>query len=196
VESPAQQADDIQKAQSRIRSLEGKLKRRLPDDFVVKLNELVDDYSPEGKGDISFFVAPTQADPCLAKMIVDGAADAIISDDSDFPMYIGPSGIDIMIKDVMISSKGNPITSVRLSTGQARIANLIEEMLAPKLLLKRTTRMHRNESMVRGMAILLHTLSLAVLKILWSGLFRLLLLVVMRAPAAFQIKVRLLRIDF
>jgi hypothetical protein len=133
VESPAKQADEIQEAQSRIRSLEGKLKRRLPDDFAVKLGKSVEEYSPEGKGDISFFVAPTQADPCLAKMIVDGVADAVISDDSDFPMYIGPSGMDIMMKDVMISSKGDPITSVRLCTGQARVANLIEAMLAPKL---------------------------------------------------------------
>jgi hypothetical protein len=39
---------------------------------------------------------------------VDGEADAIITDDSVLPMYSGPNGWDIMIKDVSIHMKGEP----------------------------------------------------------------------------------------
>jgi hypothetical protein len=49
VESPAKQADEIQEAQSRIRSLEGKLKRRLPDDFAVKLANRLKNIVQKGK---------------------------------------------------------------------------------------------------------------------------------------------------
>ena len=133
VESEAKHAEDIKNAQSRIVSLENQLKRRFPPDFADKLQGNSDQYSPEGKGEISFFVAPTQADPCLAKIMVDENADAIISDDSDFAMYIGANGVDIMIKEVRIKQNGDPITSCRLCTGQESIANLIEAYLNPKL---------------------------------------------------------------
>jgi hypothetical protein len=46
----------------------------------------VDEHYQIGKGNISFFEAPLQADPCLAKMIVDKNADMIILDISDFSM--------------------------------------------------------------------------------------------------------------
>jgi hypothetical protein len=88
---------------------------------------------PEGKGDISFFEAPTQADPCLAKIMVDGKANAIISNDSDFSLYIGANGINLMIKDICIKMNGDPISSCRLCTGQESVANMIEGFLNPKL---------------------------------------------------------------
>jgi len=133
VESEAKHADDIKKAQSRIVSLENQLKRRFPLDFADKIRTTVDEYCPEGKGDISFVVAPTQADPCLAKIMVDQNADAIISDDSDFAMYVGPNGVDLLIKEVHIKTNDDPITSCRLCTGQESIANMIEALLNPKL---------------------------------------------------------------
>jgi hypothetical protein len=77
-------------------------------DFIQQVSDVVKGYNPLGKGNMTFFVALTQADPCLAKLSVDGEADAIITDDSVLPMYSGPSGWDIMIKDVSIHMKGEP----------------------------------------------------------------------------------------
>ena len=48
-------------------------------------------------------------------------------------MYIGTSGIDLMIKDVSVTKSKNPITSCRLATGQKAIAERIESLLSPKL---------------------------------------------------------------
>ena len=82
---------------------------------------------------MTFFVAPTQADPRLAKLSINGKADAIITNDSDFPMYIGPNGWDIMIKDVPICMKGDPISTCRLCTGQENIAELFNKILQLEL---------------------------------------------------------------
>ncbi len=59
-------------------------------DFIQQVSDVVKGYNPLGKGNMTFFVALTQADPCLAKLSVDGEADAIITDDSVLPMYSGP----------------------------------------------------------------------------------------------------------
>jgi hypothetical protein len=95
-------------------SLENEPKRVFSLDFADNLHMSVDEYPPEGKGDMPFFEAPTQADPCLAKMMVDEKADAIILDDFDFSMHVGTNGIDLMVKEISIKMTGDPISSCRL----------------------------------------------------------------------------------
>ena len=65
--------------------------------------------------------------------MVDEKADAIISDDSDFSMYVGTYGIDLMVKYISIKMTGDPISSCRLCTGQESVATMIEAFLNPKL---------------------------------------------------------------
>ena len=87
--------------------------------------------------EISLFSAPTQADPCAAKEAIASTVDAIISGDSDFPMYVGPSGVDgladLMIKDVRVSSKKACISVCKVVTGQRAVAVRVDEILNPKL---------------------------------------------------------------
>lgn len=132
-ESPSEHANSIDKAQRRIVTLENKLKRQLPPDFTQKLAHMIAKYDPQGKGDLSYITAPTQADPCLAKMIIDREADALITSDSDLPMYIGANGTDIILSDISIRKTGDPITSCRLYTGQEATAALLVEVLKPEL---------------------------------------------------------------
>ena len=47
---------------------------------------MVDDYHPENKGVIKLLQTPFQADPEIARQMVCGDADCIISGDGDFPM--------------------------------------------------------------------------------------------------------------
>jgi hypothetical protein len=61
----------------------------------------------------------------------------IISGDSDFAMYVGLSGpfymSDIMIKDLKLTITKDPIKSFKIYTGQAAVADKLEEILQPKL---------------------------------------------------------------
>jgi hypothetical protein len=70
--------------QHKICRLENSLKWWLPSNFNDSLKTLVNRCNSNGKGDISFIMAPYQADPCLAKLAVVGKVDAIMSGDSDF----------------------------------------------------------------------------------------------------------------
>jgi hypothetical protein len=120
-----------------IRGLENSLKRRLPSNFNDSLNTLVDRYDSNGKGDISILTAPYQADPCLAKLAVSGEVDVIVSGDSDFLVYVGPNGPnvleDIMLKDLQLSTTDDTIKKCRVYTGQRRVADRIEAILSAKL---------------------------------------------------------------
>ena len=81
--------------QKKMPSLESQLKwSQLPGDFSQKLQHFVAGYNNQNKGDINIEVAPTQADPCLAQLAVNGDIHFIILGDSDFAMYIGPNGVD------------------------------------------------------------------------------------------------------
>ena len=135
--SPIERANLIAAMQKKIRGLENALKRQLPTDFDQKLKAFVDGYKSEEKGNITMEIAPTQADPCLAKMAVDGEIDAIISGDSDFAVYVGPGGCngmaDIMLKDVKLSMIKEPVQSCKLYTGQKAVADQIEAILQPKI---------------------------------------------------------------
>jgi hypothetical protein len=132
-----ERAKRIDEMQKRIRSLENVLSRGLPSDFVPKLEEFVAGYKSEGKGDITIEVVPTQADPCAAKLAVDGVVDAVVSGDSDFVVYVGPNGrngtADVLLKDLKLTMTKEPIKSCRLYTGQKAVADRIETILQQKL---------------------------------------------------------------
>jgi len=124
--------------QKNLRSLESSLKRgQLSPEFSQRLEEFVDGYNSGDEGDITFEIAPTQADPCVAKMAVDGDIDFIVSGDSDFGMYFGPSGCaelaDIMLKDLKLTTTKEPIRSCKVYTAQRAVADQIENILHPKL---------------------------------------------------------------
>jgi len=85
---PTDKAKEIEDIQKKIWTFENALKRSLPSDFAKKLEAFVAGYKSDGKGQISFETAHTQADPCLAQLAIDGDIDAIISGDSDFAMYM------------------------------------------------------------------------------------------------------------
>lgn len=127
----------VKKLQTKIRSNENIENRKLPPDFVEKLDAFVESYDSEGKGNITNEQAPTQADPCAAKEAIESTADAIISGDSDFQMYVGPSGIDgfadLMLKDMKLNSRTGSIVSCKVVTGQKAVADRIDEILSPRL---------------------------------------------------------------
>ena len=50
-----------------------------------------DEYNPENKGVVEIIKTPFQADPEIARQMVCGNANCIISGDGDFQMYIGAS---------------------------------------------------------------------------------------------------------
>ena len=130
--------NQIKELQKTIRKCENAENRSLPEDFVENLSAFVEHYgSSDGKGNIEFEQAPTQADPCAAKDVIDSAVDAVISGDSDFSMYVGPSGIDgfgdLMVKDLKLSSRKGIAEAGKIVTGQKAVANRIDEILGPHL---------------------------------------------------------------
>lgn len=116
-------ADRMKKITNEIQKLEKADSRAcLPDDFLPQLQKLHGAYQSLGKGEITIETAPFQADPSIADVAIRGGCDAIISGDSDFAMYVGPGGPDmlgdIMIRDIKINQRLSTITSGILVTGQ------------------------------------------------------------------------------
>ena len=110
--------------------------KKFPHNFVDELQLSIEEYKQklgESASKVTFKVAPTQADPCIAKLVVDGAADALVSNDGDFHMYIGTSGRDLMLKDLKISIKGEKVSTLRLQTSQKVVADQIETLLSKNL---------------------------------------------------------------
>ena len=80
----------------KLKTAENAMSKVFPSNFADALDVAIQSYQQE-LGDstcgVTFKVAPTQADPCIAKLVVDGTADALVSNDGDFHMYIGTSGM-------------------------------------------------------------------------------------------------------
>jgi hypothetical protein len=130
-------ADMAAKISEKIRSLEkAECRALLPPDFVARLQDKVRTYESQGYGDITIEVAPYQADPCIADLAIRGGCEAIVSGDSDFPMYVGPGGpdklSDIMLRDIKINRKQYTIRDCTLVTGQRAVAEKIDEILLRK----------------------------------------------------------------
>ena len=82
---------EINNLQKKISRLENAVKQeQLPPDFAHRCKAFVKSFDFQEKGKITFEIAPFQADPCLAKCVIDREADFIISNDSDFAMFQTP----------------------------------------------------------------------------------------------------------
>jgi hypothetical protein len=126
--------DRIVELQKQIRKKEGQSSRGLPENFVEEITKFGNEFDDQGRGSIMVDTAPFQADPDIAGLALAFFVDAIISgDDSDFPMYVGPSGSgDLMIRGPNICMKSGAVTSMTLVTGQQFIMEDIENILQVK----------------------------------------------------------------
>ena len=97
-ESP-ENINRIDSLQKKIKSLEKDTNKFLPANFISEMKRMADEYNPENKGVIEIIIkTPFQADPEIARQMVCGDADCIISGDGDFQMYISASAsTDMMI---------------------------------------------------------------------------------------------------
>ena len=94
------------------RSLEHKVRRSLLESFVDYLTSMMCSKTHEKDQDSNFMhvvlkIASNQADPNIAKCVVDGEANAVMSGDSDFSMCLGSNCdyFDMMTKDTTIDKK-------------------------------------------------------------------------------------------
>ena len=79
------------------------------------------------EGNIEIYETPFQADPDVARRIMSGAADCIVSGDSDYPMYIGSMPFkDIIIRDIAIDHRNLSLKSGKFITGQDNNKNWIK----------------------------------------------------------------------
>ena len=94
---------------------------------------MADDYNPENKGVIEIIKTPFQADPEIARLMVCGDADCIISGDGDFQMYISASAsTDMMIRFPKIHYGSSTFKSAQIVTGQKGIMMWINNRLQLK----------------------------------------------------------------
>jgi hypothetical protein len=103
--------------------------RQLPTDFAERLNTFTTEFSSSGRGNVEFLQAPLQADPVIAGMAIRFEIDAIVSDDSDYHMLVGPG---VPCRDLLLTDTRIRITSIDsfcLATGQQSMKNLCDEIL-------------------------------------------------------------------
>ena len=94
--------DSLNKA---IRTLENKIGKVLPPDFIEQIIELIQNKNVDVGNEnndgpsIEVVVAPLQADPEVARRMITEDADCVVSGDSDYAMLLGPwHNGDIMIR--------------------------------------------------------------------------------------------------
>jgi hypothetical protein len=104
-----------------IRSNENDTSKVLPPNFIVNIQRLVSEYDCENKGKITVEETPFQADPDIARRIICGDADCIVSGDSDYQMYIGPNRSDMMVRFPSFDNTNLKLKSAILVTGQERV---------------------------------------------------------------------------
>lgn len=106
--------------------------KKFPCKFVEALQVSIEAYKreidPSGPT-VIYIVAPAQADPCVAKLIMDGDADSLVFNDGDFHMYIGTSGRDLMMKGLTLSAREDKVSTVMLQTSQKVVADQLEKFL-------------------------------------------------------------------
>ena len=120
----------------KLSSAENAMSKMFPPHFADALQLSIETYKQElGESGckVTLIVAPTQADPCVAKLVVDGDADAFVSNDGDFHMYIGTSGRDLMLKELKLTAKANKVSTLRFQTSQKVMADQLETLLQPRL---------------------------------------------------------------
>jgi len=112
----------IRELQQLIKTNESLCEKILPDDFVDVLRELVETYGRQNKqSTISLKVAKMQADPMIARLLLTGKADLIVSSDSDFAAYAGDKCLCVK----SFSYQGNRFDEIILSTGDRTVAEAV-----------------------------------------------------------------------
>ena len=70
-------------------------------------------------------ISDNQDDPSIAKCVIDGEADVVLSGDSDFVMHLGNNHFDTMIKDIAVDRKEMSIKIAKVATSQKSVASWI-----------------------------------------------------------------------
>jgi hypothetical protein len=129
--------DTVCTIEKEIKKLDNKAKRLLPTSFEDDLRKEVEKIVPSAasnKGFIAIKKSNLQADPEIARLAVHGCVDAVVSNDSDFPMYIGPTIFksDLLLHHQQIS-KGTVQGFGHAATGQQSVKFQVQKFLAPFL---------------------------------------------------------------
>ena len=113
------------KLQKLIQQLEKDVNKVLQSNFIPHIKQLVDDYHSKNKGSLDVSEDHFQADPDIARGVVCGEVDCIISGDSDYTMYIGPleAFTDTMICDWYIHMNKLSLRNAKIVTGQESTMN-------------------------------------------------------------------------
>ena len=82
----AEKASQLQATMKKLSAAENAMSKMFPPNFADALQIAIENYKQEmGFGEnsskVTYKVAPTQADPCVAKLVVDGAVDTLVSND-------------------------------------------------------------------------------------------------------------------
>jgi len=90
LQSNSADKEKITKLQKWIKTNENGTNNALPDDFIEVLWEQVKHLkSLPLDANVTLKVAQHQADPMISRIILEGEADAIVSSDSDYSVYLG-----------------------------------------------------------------------------------------------------------
>ena len=84
-----EKVSQLKAAIKKLSSAENAMSKMVPPQFADALQLSIETYKQElgeSGSKVTLIVAPTQADPCVAKLVVDGDADAFVSNDGDFHM--------------------------------------------------------------------------------------------------------------
>ena len=76
--SECEHMSKINDVQRQICSLENAMKQGLPPNFSQNIQAVVAGFILEGRSDVTFEIAPTQADPCLAQLTVSGKINTML----------------------------------------------------------------------------------------------------------------------
>ena len=119
--------------QRSVNTLENKVANVFPSSFIGNLQSIVNKHDAKENGSISLHIAPYQADPDIARRVIWKEADAIISGDSDFPMYIGTASCDLMVGSVKLDIGSLSLRSAKFVTGQDSVQKWIHQTLQSKI---------------------------------------------------------------
>ena len=122
---------NIKTIQREIKKLEKGTGQILPTDFVEQIQQQVQHYeSNRTSKSIIVVIAPFQADPEVARRVICGDADCIVSIDSDYQMLLGSSTPnDITIRHIILNNSTLKIRTAVLVTGQKKVRDWIAEVL-------------------------------------------------------------------
>jgi len=120
--------EKIAELQKIVTKTESSANNMLPDDFIDVLREEVDCLKTQSLGgDVMLKIAQYQADPMIARIILEGKADAVVSNDSDYAVYLGRKCL--CIKEYSYKIRDGSIDKIILSTGDKFMADWVDKCL-------------------------------------------------------------------